>query len=252
MGSRFVLRAGAVALALAAVSCKSDKSTGPGSTNYAGSYTGIIAGATTSGTLTITIPSGSPAAPARALGTPSSASYSIDGVDATVVVTGTLKIAGGSTYPITAGSFDNVSGVLTGVIAGPYAISGKFGSGVFSGLWTNTGAGTSGGFSLLLAPATGSNLALCGLYIGAASGVWNVSLPPASGVFVGQAANGSSRFSLTGQFTATGSGGAMLNIISPDDATVHASGTLTGTTASGIWSGGGGSGTWSGSSAACN
>jgi hypothetical protein len=233
----------AAVAALAVTSCKSDKSTGPGSSGFAGSYSGIIAGATTSGVLTITIPSAAASAPARG---PIPVAYDVDAV---VTLTGSLKIAGGSTYTIS-GSFDNVAGLLSGVTAGPYAITGGFVGGKFTGTWTNTSAGTSGGFSLLAVPSGGAALALCGVYTGADNGVWNLSI--VGSTMVGVAASGSGDLRLTGTFNATS--GAMTGIVSPDDATLAASGSLTtpANTASGSWSADGGTGTWSGSASACN
>jgi hypothetical protein len=230
-------------VALAAVACKSDKSTGPGgSSAYAGSYSGIIAGATTSGTLTIVIPV-SAAPPARG----SAMEYSLDAV---VTLTGALKLPGGIPPYAISGSFDNVTGQLSGVTAGPFTITGGFSGGKFTGTWANTGAGTSGGFSLLAVPTGGSALALCGVFIGSNSGVWNLSIVGTS--MAGEAASGSGALRLTGTFTA--GSGQMSSITSPDDATVQASGALTtpANTATGVWSGGGGSGTWTGSASACN
>jgi len=226
-----------------AVSCKSDKSTGPGSSGYAGTYSGIIAGTTTSGVLSITIPSASAAAPARGPIAMESE------VDAVVTLTGSLKISGGSSYSIS-GSFDNSTGQLSAVTAGPYTITGGFVGGQFTGSWTNTGAGTAGGFSLLSVPSGGSALALCGVFTGDDNGVWNLSI--VGGTMVGVAASTSGALRLKGSYN-TGSG-AMTGITSPDDATVAASGSLntSDNTASGMWAGGGGTGTWSGSSAACN
>ena len=242
---RSLLRGPALAaLALVAFSCKSDKTTGPGgSSGYAGTYSGIIAGATTSGTLTITIPTAAAAAPARP-----NEEYLIDGV---VTLSGSLKIAGGSAYPIS-GSFDTGTGLLSGVTAGPYTITGGFSGGKFTGAWTGPGA-TGGGFSLLAVPSGSSALALCGVFTGDDNGVWNLTI--VGGSMVGEAANASGALRLTGTFTAgTGGTGAMSNIHSPDDATVSASGTLVTSTnaAAGNWAGGGGTGTWAGSAAACN
>jgi hypothetical protein len=239
---RGVSTVAALAAVATAWACSKD-STGPGggSSGYTGTYTGIIAGATTSGTLTITIPAATAAAPARVNG-----EYLIDAV---VTLTGSLKISGGSTYPIS-GSFDTSTGLLSGVTAGPYAISGGFVGGKFTGTWTNTGAGTAGGFSLLSVPSGGSALALCGVFTGADNGVWNLTIVGTS--MVGEAANGSGALRLSGTFsTATDS---MTNITSPDDATVLAKGLLvTATsTAAGVWAGGGGTGNWAGSAAACN
>jgi hypothetical protein len=233
----------AAVAALAAISCKSDKSTGPTTSTYAGTYSGIIAGATTSGVLTITIPSTAAAAPARG-----SIPLAYD-VDAVVTLAGSLKIAGGSTY-VLSGSFDDATGQLSGVTAGPYAIAGGFVGGKFTGTWTNTSAGTSGGFSLLSVPVGGSALALCGVFTGSDNGVWNLSIVGSS--MAGEAANSSGALRLTGTFNA--STGAMTGISSPDDATLAASGSLTtpANTASGSWSADGGTGTWSGSVAACN
>jgi len=244
MQIRMVVRAGAVALSLAVTSCKSDKATGPGATSYAGTYSGIIAGATTSGTLALTIPTGSAVVAASAIERSSAA------VDALVTLTGTLKLKGGTSYSIT-GSFDTSSGLLSGVTAGPYSIAGGFSGGKFTGTWTGPG-GTSGGFSLLSVPSGGSALALCGTYTGASSGVWNLSV--VGGSMVGEAA-GSSTLRLIGTIATTGgSPYAMTNITSPDDATVSASGSLTSpaNTASGNWAADGGSGTWSGSATGCN
>jgi hypothetical protein len=235
--------AAAALAALAATSCKSDKSTGPSSSNFSGTYAGIVAGATTSGVLTITIPSAAASAPARGF---IGMGYEVDAV---VTLTGTLKIAGDSTYAIS-GSFDNVTGQLSSVTAGPYAIMGGFAGGKFTGTWTNTSAGTSGGFSLLSVPSGGSALALCGVYTGSANGVWNLSIVGSS--MAGEAASSGGVLGLTGTFNA--SSGAMTGIASPDDATLPASGTLTtpANAASGSWSADGGTGTWSGSAAACN
>jgi hypothetical protein len=229
MRTRIAFGAGAAALVLTVVSCKSDKSTGPGANLFAGTYSGIIAGATTSGTLTITVPTGS------ALVTPA----------------GTLKIAGGSSYSL-AGGFDMSTGMLSGVTAGPYAFTGGLASGKFSGSWTGPGA-TSGGYNLLPVPTGGTALTMCGKYIGSASGVWN--LTAVNGLMVGEAAGSSGPFRLVGVIATTGgSPYAMTNITSPDDASVSASGALVtpANTASGIWAGGGGTGTWSGSTTGCN
>ena len=235
----------ALAVVATAWACSKD-STGPGggSSGYTGTYTGIIAGATTSGTLTIVIPAATPAAPARA--------NTEFVVSAVVTLTGSLKVAGGSSYTIS-GSFDTSTGLLSGVTAGPYTISGGFSGGKFTGSWTNTGAGTAGGFSLLLVPSGGSALLLCGVFTGDDNGVWNLSIVGTS--MVGEAANGSGALRLTGTYAAgTGGTGAMNSIRSPDDATVSASGTLVISTnaAAGFWAGGGGTGTWAGSAAACN
>jgi len=231
------------ALPLAALSCKSDKATGPGTGNsYAGTYSGIIAGATTSGTLSITIPAAAAAPPARStMGTAFA-------VDAIVTLTGSLKIAGGSTYPIS-GSFDTSTGLLSGVTAGPFTITGGFSGGRFTGAWTGPGA-TGGGFSLLSVPTGGASVALCGVYTGSSNGVWDLSI--VGNAMVGEAASAGGAIRLLGGFNA--GTGAMTGITSPDDGTVSASGSLTtpANTASGFWSADGGTGTWSGSASACN
>jgi len=234
----------ALALVLAAASCKSDKSTGPSSSGFAGSYSGIIAGATTSGTLTITIPSASPASPARS---PIAVEPSVDGV---VVLTGALKLPGGIPPFAISGSFDNAAGQLVGVTAGPFIITGGFSGGKFTGGWTNTGTGATGGFSLLPVTSGSSALLLCGVFTGPSNGVWNLSIVGSS--MVGVAASPSSTLRLNGTFDAAKN--TMNNITSPDDATVTASGALTvaTNTAVGIWAAGPAKGTWSGSAAACN
>jgi hypothetical protein len=242
---RGVSRLAALALVLAAASCKSDKSTGPSSPGFAGSYSGIIAGATTSGTLTITIPAGSPAAPARG---PIAVEPSVDAV---VTLTGALKLPGGIPPFAISGSFDNVTGQLSGVTAGPFKITGGFSGGKFTGGWTNTGTGATGGFSLLPVPSGSSALLLCGVFIGSSSGVWNLSIVGSS--MVGVAASPSSTLRLNGTFDAAKNPN-MNSITSPDDATVTASGALTvaTNTAVGVWAAGAAGGTWSGSASACN
>jgi hypothetical protein len=241
---RGVSQLAALALVLGAAACKSDKSTGPSSPGFAGSYSGIIAGSTTSGTLTITIPAAGPAAPARG---PIALEAS---VDAMVALTGALKLPGGIPPYAISGSFDNVAGQLVGVTAGPFTITGGFSGGKFTGGWHNTGTGAQGGFSLLPVPSGSSALLLCGVFIGASSGVWNLSIVGSS--MVGVAASPTSTLRLNGTYD-TGTN-KMNNITSPDDATVTASGALTvaTNTAAGIWAAGAAGGTWSGSASACN
>ena len=237
----------ALALALAAASCKSDKSTGPStSSGFAGNYQGIIAGATKSGVLKITIPTATAAAPARG-------SFEVMySTDASVALTGSLAIKGDSTWPIS-GSFDNTAGTLVGVTAGPYTITGSFTGGKFTGSWTGPGA-TAGGWTLLPVSSGATAISLCGAFTGTDDGVWNLSVVLGSTLVLGMAANPSGVLPLAGTITAGGPTYSITNITSSIDASVKASGSLVtpANTASGFWKSSTDSGTWSGSATACN
>ena len=239
----------AVLLAVSSIAgCKKD-STSPGSSAYAGTYAGPIAGAVTSGVLTLTIHSASASAPVA--GSP--AQFSLEGTESAVTLSGTLTIAGDSTYSVS-GSFNNSTGQIVtppGVTAGPYTITGGFVAGAFVGTWTS--ATDAGSWTLPAVPAGGAKV-LCGVFTGDANGVWNLAVT--GGTLHGVAGSADGTLSLGGTVATTGGSPFTMLINSPIDPNIVASGHLftPPDSANGIWAdtSSGDAGTWSGSVAACN
>jgi hypothetical protein len=139
------------------------------STDYSGSnnggggtqpttYSGVVSGASTSGTLSLTI-----AAYAAQTGMVRLAA-------STVSVNGTLTLVGGTTVAL-AGTYDTGTGLIT-VTGGGYTFTGYVVAGQLQGSWS--GNGDSGSFTALV--ATGSIVTLfCGTYTGTGSGNWNLA-----------------------------------------------------------------------------
>lgn len=148
-------------------------------------------------------------------------------VMATLQVTGTLKISGGTTSVIS-GTFDDVSNTLT-ITGGGYTFTGKLAANGISG--TYSGPNGSGNFSVLSGAAS---KAFCGTYGAGAStsgaGVWNFTV------------NGTA---LVGSFSdLTGAGGALTGTVAADGKVDikstggTATGAITGDTANGTYPGG--------------
>ena len=233
---------------LIAAACKGSSSTGTGGSPYAGTYTGPIAGLTTSGVLTLTVGAAA-TAPA-----PTSLLLDVQGTEAVVSLSGTLKIKGDSSYTVS-GSFDNSTGQIVappGVTAGPYTITGGFTAGAFTGKWKS--ATDSGTWTLPAVTTGGAVRVLCGVYTGDATGVWNLAVSGA--VLKGVAGSSAGTLALAGSIATSGSSPYSLTLAATNDPLVTASGQLFSPpdSAHGHWADAGSSdtGSWSGSVAACN
>jgi hypothetical protein len=244
--TRLTLGCAAVLVVSSIAGCKKD-STSPGSSAYAGTYAGPIAGAVTSGVLTLTVHSASASAPVAS----SPAQFSLEGTEAVVTLSGTLTIAGDSSYTVS-GSFNNSTGQIVtppGVTAGPYTIVGGFVAGAFVGTWKS--ATDSGSWTLPAVPAGGAKV-LCGVFTGSSNGVWNLAVT--GGTLHGVAGSANGTLPLGGTIATTSPFTMLIN--SPVDPNIVASGTLFSPpdSAHGIWAdtSTGDAGTWNGSVAACN
>lgn len=223
---------------LALAACKSDKTTGPGAA--AGTFTGTLAAGTESGVLTITVSSTAALMSSRA-------QFDVQGAAASPVsVTGTIKLKGGTTITLQ-GTFDATRTPQLQVASVPaaYTLSGTFSGGQFYG--TYTGPAGNGSF-VALSTQSGAVKVFCGIYSGGATGVWNLALGSDNTTLTGVAVEPSSTTRLSGTLMGTG-----LNVHSPDDPSLLATGTLDPTTGagSGNWSVTGKSGTWTASTSGC-
>jgi hypothetical protein len=207
---------------------------------------GVIADASESGVLTVTISTGTLAVLPRAgslvaflsATTPAYASALV-----AVNATATLKIQGGASISLT-GTYDTGTHGLS-LSGGGYAFTGTYSNGVLSGTFTNP-TGLTGGFSAQ-AGSPSSVVAYCGTYAGNASGYWDVMLNSTDNVISGiaVATNSGSLASIAG----TASGSSWSGTYTPTSGTGGTwSMTLSGTNLTGTWSAtnNGGNGTLSG------
>src|SRR4029077_8252281 len=172
----FVLAAGALGL----TACGSS-STAPSTST---TLVGVIADASESGVLTVTVSSGTLTVLPRtgsllaflSAATPAYASALV-GVSATA----TLKIQGGASISLT-GTYDTGTHTLS-LSGGGYAFTGTYSNGLLSGTFTNP-TGLTGGFSAQ-AGSTSSVVGYCGTYAGAASGYWNLTLDSTNNLISG-------------------------------------------------------------------
>jgi hypothetical protein len=221
MRSPIVWSVAAAALALAAASCKSDKSTGP-VTVTSSQYSGAFADGAGGGQIVILIPAGS----------------------GTLTITGSLYTGAGIAPVVLGGTFISGSGVLAAT-GGTWTIAGTLAGGKIGGTYVN---GSRNGIFTLENDVSNSVAVYCGSFIGAATGTWNLTVngTSMSGVY---AQTGGSPYGLSGNVVSS----------SPHLSITYAAGTASGdftdaghTAMSGSWSAGGPSGTWSGSEAACH
>ena len=157
---------------------------------------------------------------------------------ATVNVTATLKVKGGSNVSLT-GTYDLDSKTL-GLNGSGYTFTATFAGGRLSGSFTGpNGMGIFSAFS-----RRGGEVALyCGTFAGAADGVWNLARHgnDLAGAF--HETDGSSAGTLTGTLSG--------NAISLTYTGGTATGTLSGSSMNGSWTGSGSTGTWTGSQSGC-
>jgi hypothetical protein len=200
-----------------------DEDTQPASSQSpgAGSYRGLLSGASETAVLAIEIQT---APAARAL-TPSA------DPQGPMAVTGTLTPTGGQPIPLT-GTYDSTTKEFS-VAGGGYSFSGSAESGAISGSYS--GPNGSGSFTLL--PSSSADVALfCGTYSGDASGTWNLAAVQAGAASGAFASSGGQHGTFAGSWsgenvTLSGSG-------------VSANGSLTSTAGSGTWTAGSESGSW--------
>ena len=150
-----------IAAAVIAAGCGSSSN---GSTNGSTTFEGVIAGDSASGQLsgsiTLTIATAS-------LSVTSPAVLDIAGVQASVNVTGTLKIEGGASITLT-GTYDTGTHALT-VSGGGYSFSGSFSNGTLSGTFTAPGGG-GGSFSTSSTSGSGAVYSFCGSAVATTAG----------------------------------------------------------------------------------
>jgi len=216
---RSVSRLAVLALVLGAASCKSDKSTGPGSSFSAAQYSGAFADGTGGGQIVIDIPSGS----------------------GTLTITGTLYTGAGVAPVTLGGTFITTTNAL-GATGGGWTIAGTLAGGKMTGTYVN---GSRTGIYTLEHNVSNSVAVYCGTFTGGADGTWNLTVNGTSLSGVYAEAGGTPA-------TLTGTVGANLSI-------TYAAGTATGTftdgahtAMSGSWTAGSATGTWTGSIAACH
>jgi hypothetical protein len=202
-----------VAVGLVAVSCHSDKSTGPGGGNSAlGSYYGVFGA--------------------------SNGSVSVGGTIVIVITssgaTGTLTPTGSAGINLT-GTYNSGSGAVS-VTGGGHTLTGTVSNGTLDG--TYTGPAGSGSFGSEHGAAPTDVKQFCGSYTGASSGVWNLAM-------MGN--------SLAGAYADDGGGSAQLKgtVSGTTLSITFSGGTAAGTLASattmnGTWTAGANSGTWAG------
>jgi hypothetical protein len=210
---------------------------GSSSTAPSGSTTlvGVIADASESGVLTVTISTGTLAVLPRAgslvafVSTTPAYAAALVGVDAS----GTLAIQGGASISLT-GTYDTGTHGLS-LSGGGYAFTGTYSNGVLSGTFTNP-TGKTGGFSAQPG-STISVIPYCGTYAGAASGHWNVLLNSTNNVVSGIAVATSS--GSPASIAGTASGNSWSGTYTPIGGTGGSgtwSMTLSGTNLTGTWS----------------
>lgn len=147
---------GLVAIGLAAIVAACGDTTGGGGGGSTTTFEGIIAGDSTSGmlsgelSLTINTTSLSVASPV---------SLDVMGTEASVTVTGTLTLNGGSTITLT-GTYDTGTHALS-VAGGGYTFTGTFSNGTLSGTFTTANGGT-GSFSTSSSSGSGAVYSFCG------------------------------------------------------------------------------------------
>ena len=187
---------------------------------------GVVADATESGVLTVTIATGALAAvspiesqvPVIRLVTPAYANAA-----SVVNATGTLAIQGGATVTLS-GTYDTGAHTLS-LSGSGYAFTGTYSNGVLSGTFTNP-QGSSGGFTTQ-AGSTTSVIAYCGTFTGEVPGWWMVAISFASNTVTGLVVDkAGERGSITGTVSGSSLSGAY--------ASYDPSGTQTG---HGTWNG---------------
>lgn len=205
-------RAALAALALAAVSCKSDKVTGTTINSALGSYYGVFGA--------------------------SNGSASVGGTVVIVVVatgaTGTLTPVGAAGVAL-AGTYNSGSGAVS-LTGGGHTLSGTISNGELDGNYAGpAGAGSFGTHQ----GASSADVALfCGTYDGASTGVWNLA-KTGNSLVGAYADDGGGSARLTGTL-----GGSAISITFTGGT---ASGTLASATSmNGTWTAGVNSGTWTG------
>lgn len=236
-----VARGAAVAmLTCGLLSACSSNSTSPSTST---TLVGVVANATESGSLTITIATGT-----LALAPPAGSKVRVFSVvtpayasAASVVnATGTLAIQGGATITLT-GTYDTGTHTLS-LSGGGYTFTGTYANGVLSGTFTNP-TGGAGGFTTQSGSTT-SVVAYCGTFTGSDMGYWNLTVNlttlVATGIHVSTVGQG------TGLLTGTVSGSSISGTsVEPQGVGGTFAGTFSGTnqsTLSGTWSGSGGVG----------
>lgn len=223
-------------LGLLFAGCKDENNpAAPGGTNTT-VYTGIVAGGGISGSITINVP-----VPKRAYAAPSAEGD-------TVAITGTLKIDGGASIPLT-GLYVVSTGDFS-LSGGGYTFTGFAGEGNITGSFSGPG-GT--GIFTAEAGTGGAVKSYCGTYQdnppGTESGVFNMVINGTDIlVIISPAGNDAGTF-VTYGFLA----GTEISIYDPENATTPvATGMLntTNNTVSGVYANGSTGGTWTG--ALCN
>ena len=240
--ARTFLFAGAVAAvaAFGLTGCSKDDKPATTAPLTAGTstFTGTMAGATVSGSVTTTIATSTLLI---ASGSPKAGAYS---TQSTIDVTGTLVIAGGPTVTL-AGTYDTETKTLV-VTGGGYTFTGSFASGIMTGAFTGP-AGVSGGFSL--SPSTnGSVKVYIGTYTsttGGNSGNFNLAVSGTTLNGLAVDSPGGNQTPLSGTLTS----GTDISLVNPYNPTGPplATGTLNTSTnvMTGVFdSGNGNSGTW--------
>ncbi len=212
------------------------------STAPSGSTTvvGVIASASESGVLTVTIATGSLGLLPRAGSlfafftavTPAYASAT-----ASVNATATLVIQGGATIALT-GTYDTGTHTLS-ISGGGYTFTGTYSNGVLSGTFTNPTGGT-GGFTGQ-SGSSGSVVAYCGTFTDIApvttSGYWNITVNTTSNVVSGTGVDthqSGARASITGTVSGSSLSGTFTEV-SGGSGSGNWSMTISGTSLTGTW-----------------
>ncbi|HWP38463.1 MAG TPA: hypothetical protein VNL18_13015, partial [Gemmatimonadales bacterium] len=199
-------------------------------------FDGVIASDNLSGTISVSVP----AALASVTSPSFSGAVSLSPTEpsATVNVTATLKIKGGSNVTLT-GTYDLDSKAL-GLSGGGYTFAATFANGRFSGTFTGPGGG---GLFTAFSRRGGDVELFCGTFTGDAAGVWNLARRGNDLVGAFHENGGAGAGTLTGTLSG--------NSVSLTFTGGTATGTLSGTSMTGSWTASGDNGSWSGSRSGC-
>jgi hypothetical protein len=231
--SRLTLLVAAAASVMGLAACGDAGGTGTNSDST--TLQGVFAVDSTSGTITLTIASGT-------LSLVAGPNYAAEAPQASVSVTGTLVISGGSTIALT-GTYDTGLHTIS-VTGGGYTFTGSFASGKLSGTFTTPSSG-SGGFTT---QSSGDNVqTFCGHFapdqVGKTGAVFNIVVNSTTGIVSGIGIGGDQ---VPVTLTGTVSGATVSITFQLTEGPGSATGTISGTSLTGTFMTPDNSGAWTG------
>jgi hypothetical protein len=214
------------AVAVAAACSSSNNGT---STTFEGVIVGDSASGQLSGQISLTVATAS-------LSVSSPVQFDITGTQASVNVTGTLKIESGSTVSLS-GSYDTGTHAVT-VTGGGYSFTGTFSNGGISGTFTTPGGG-GGSFSTTSTSGSGAVYSFCGAAVqtagqGGGGATFNLVINTGAGTAKGFASSQDGVTNLNG--TATSSSWSISFVTVKQGNPGTASGTYTSSSLTGTYS----------------